>query len=96
MEALQEKLELQEEIFERALDKWGHVAQMLKAVEEAAELIQATMHFIGGKVTPDHVADEVADIIITAGQMRIMFGKENVDQIVQKKMDRLVSLLEEK
>ena len=83
-----------EDLLQRAIDKWGNVAQMLMTTEEAAELTQALMHFLRDRTTPTEVAGEVADVIIMAHQMRIVFGRDLVDKKVEEKLKRLRTRLD--
>jgi len=83
-----------EDLLQRAIDKWGNVAQMLMTIEEAAELTQALMHFLRDRTTPTEVAGEVADVIIMAHQMRIVFGRDLVDKKVEEKLKRLRTRLD--
>ena len=69
----------EEEIYVEALAKWGFEAQVLMAVEEAAELQQALLHYLREKVLASDVVDEIADMIIMCRQMQNIFGFEDVD-----------------
>lgn len=80
---------INEDVLKEALQKWGNVPQMLMAVEEGAELSQALLHFIRGRVSKLEVAEEIADVMIMAQQMRMIFGQDLVDQAVAQKMARL-------
>ena len=91
---LNERLGGTEELLKLAIDKWGNVAQMLMAIEEASELTQAIMHFLRDRATREEVAGEVADVLIMANQMRIVFGKDTVDRIVHEKLERLKTRLD--
>lgn len=77
------------EVLNRALITWGKVPQMLQTVEECAELQQALIHHIRGRATAQDVAGEVADVLIMAHQMRLMFGPEAVDEALGVKLARL-------
>lgn len=59
------------------------------AVEEGAELTQALLHWLRGKALSEHVQDEIADVLITALQMRRMFGATEVDGRIRIKLERL-------
>ena len=83
-----------EDLLQRAIDKWVNVAQMLMMIEEASELTQALMHFLRDRTTPTEVAGEVADVIIMAHQMRIVFGRDLVDKKVEEKLKRLRTRLD--
>lgn len=68
----------------KATRHYGHAQQRAKTVEECAELIVAIQHD-----DADHMAEETADVLIMAHQMRLMLGPGLVDNWVQIKLDRL-------
>ena len=72
-----------------ALSKWGYSSQIDMAVEEAAELIQALHHHRRGRCTNEVVASEIADMTIMCGQLRLIFGAEEVDAAIAAKLERL-------
>jgi len=78
-----------ESIYLAALSIWGHSSQIDMAVEEAAELIQALQHHRRGRCTNEDVAGEIADMTIMCGQLRLIFGAEDVDAAVAAKLARL-------
>lgn len=82
-----------EALFRKALDKWGH-GQINVAQEECAELIVALSHLRRGRIAEFGVAEEVADVLIVAWQMRMMVGSKAVDDWVEEKVERLREKLE--
>lgn len=80
-------------LFKQILKVWGRDAQILMTIEESAELIQALTHFLRGRASYEKVAEEIADVIIMSQQMRIIFGSEIVDQIINEKLIRTQSKL---
>lgn len=73
-----------------ARQKWGNHPQMVKTIEECAELIQVLSKKINGSPTTlEAIVDEIADVIIMAEQMRLLFGEASVDQRITYKLDRL-------
>lgn len=84
---------MEESLYQRTLEVWGEQAQYDQAVEECAELIAALMHYRRDKVCEEQVVDELADVILMAGQLRWMFGAERVDDAVRKKRRKLDVLL---
>jgi NTP pyrophosphatase (non-canonical NTP hydrolase) len=76
-------------ILDRALAKWGATHQMLIAIEEMAELITALCHSLRGRDTEDEVVEEVADVLITVKQMKILFGESVVNKFEIDKTKRL-------
>jgi len=83
-----------EQLYQATLEKWGEEAQYDQAVEECAELIAALKHFRRGKVDQQAVIDELADVTLMLGQLTWMFGTEQVEESVQKKLEKLSRLLE--
>ena len=84
----------EQDIYAEALAKWGFEAQTLMAVEEAAELQQALLHYMRGKVLASDVVDEIADMTIMCRQMANIFGFEDVERRIQFKLERLEKRLE--
>ena len=83
-----------EQLYQATLDKWGVDAQYDQMVEECAELITALKHFRRGKIDRQAVIDELADVTLMLGQLNWMFGTEQVEKSVQKKLKKLNKLLE--
>ncbi len=80
-------------IYQRAIDIFGPAHQMLKAKEECAEFLVATAQYEQNRVPVDVVIEELADVIITSQQARLILGSELVDKAVQRKLDRLVETM---
>lgn len=77
-------------IYQRAIDIYGPENQMMKAKEECAEFIVATLHYEQGRVPLETVIEELADVIITSQQARLILGPELVDLAIDRKLARLV------
>lgn len=89
------KVDLNEKaIYRRALDKWGPEAQLLKVAEECSELAAAVLQHLQNRVPVHEVAEEIADVEIMLGQMRLYFGVI-VESKKQAKLERLAYRLEE-
>ena len=84
----------EQDIYAEALAKWGFEVQTLMAVEEAAELQQALLHYMRGKALAVDVVDEIADMTIMCRQMANIFGSEDVEKRIQFKLERLEKRLE--
>lgn len=82
------------DIFQATLEKWGEEAQYDQTIEECAELIAALKHFKRGRVSEDHIIDELADVILMSEQLMYMFGERRVSQAIDKKIHKLRSLLQ--
>ena len=83
------------ELYEKAIEVWGIHAQLDMVQEECAELIVAVGHLKRDRKLPEFVADEVADVEIMCGQMRVILGDRLVDEAVARKLKRLEGRLEE-
>ncbi len=83
------------DIYLATLQKWGEDAQYDQAVEECAELIAVLKHFKRGRVDETAVAEELADVLLMAGQLMFMLGEEKVMAAVERKLQRLQEHLSE-
>lgn len=81
-------------ILSKAIAKWGVDAQTDMAIEEMGELIVAINHYRRGRVGIDAVQEEIADVIIAMNQMRMMYGSDAVDAIIERKTNRLEKRLQ--
>lgn len=89
-------------IYQKLVDEYGQKSRMVKTIEELGELIVAISQYEFGKldelsknkVTIRHIAEEISDVEIMMAQMRIIIGKELVDECKQKKLDELRTMLE--
>jgi len=82
------------ELYKKTLEKWGTSGQYDQMVEECAELIAAIKHFQRGKIDKQDVIDELADVTLMLGQLTWMFGEEQVNKTVEKKLQKLEHLLQ--
>ena len=78
------KLLMNHDLLKKAIDKWGYDRQMYKAIEECAELIKAIC-----KYDVENVLEECADVLIMCEQIKIMFGAEKVEEMIEYKLKRL-------
>ena len=83
----------QEAVCLRAVLKFGATTQAAQAVEELAELTVALHHYQRGKCGREAVATEIADVIIMAHQLSLMFGADAVQAEVDAKLARLAGRL---
>lgn len=73
-----------------ALRKNGTDAQVMMAVEEMSELTKEICKIFRGKTTLDDLADEIADVIITIEQLKLIFEvSDMVDERIAYKIKRL-------
>lgn len=82
------KIAVEEDIFTKAITKYGAEAQEGVAQEECAELIQAISKKHRGK--SHNIDEEIADVEIMIAQLKIINNCwKEVDEIKQKKIQRL-------
>ena len=74
----------------RAIETFGKQMQMIVAIEELAELIQALTKVLRFKPDFDNVAEETADAEIAIEELKIMFNnRKDVEDWTTKKLVRL-------
>lgn len=90
-----------EELLLNVISEFGADSQIDKAAEEMAELIQALLkNRKAGREHPatlDNVYEEMADVIITFSQLRLIYNNESkLNDKVHEKLDGLRALIEPK
>lgn len=88
--------ENQRKICLRAIDHFGVSAQKWKLVEELGELLVEIAREQIGRGNKDAIQEELADASIMCEQMRIVYGPQEVDSWIQRKLTRLCLLLRPK
>lgn len=94
------------EIYERAIEKWGWPCQMDQLVEELCELGAKVIRFTHRPwrgVLENELADEVADVMIMLEQLDLIMVRECKDRewatrvlkAYDRKLKMLVKMLEE-
>jgi len=87
------------ELYKQAVDKWGRGPQIDMMIEECSELIKALCklkrahHPSDTGALVNDICEEIADVEIMVGQMRHIFGPDEVDSWWAEKIDRLEKLL---
>ncbi len=82
------------QFFKEALELFGLDSQMDLVNEECAELIVALSHLVRGKVEKTSVFEEVADVLVMMGQMLTIVDEEDVNVIIDMKLERAAARLE--
>lgn len=95
--------ERMQELYHRAIDRYGEGAQIMKAIEEFAELTQALCKASAatGDTDPavldeicEHLAEEMADAQIMWQQLLLIFESTgSVAEWTERKLDRLEARL---
>ena len=90
------KTELDEEILKGSIETFGAEPQILMAIEECAELIDALMKYRRGRNSINDVVTEIADVQIMCSQLEIIFGGSSkiIEMERARKMDRLRGRIE--
>ena len=71
-----------------AITRYGEGHQMVVAMEELAELVQAICKHLRGE--PDNIPEEIADVRIVLAQLEMMLEcTEEVQDWMERKVDRL-------
>ena len=77
----------------KALEVFGADRQVDKCIEELGELATALLKYRHGEATAAEVIDELADVEITTGTLRLLFDRHAVDARVLVKLNRLAGLV---
>lgn len=78
-----------EALYSEAIERFGAELQMRMVQEECAELIAAINQFTRGRLGILALAEEVADVEIMCGQMRLIVGHGAVEEVKKSKLERL-------
>lgn len=79
----------QKSIIVHAINHFGVDHQIDKAIEELGELITALSRRRLDRSNRQDIAEEIADVLIMANQLRIIYGGEMVDDFIDQKLLRL-------
>ena len=80
--------QLNDEVFQLALTKWGEQAQVGMVIEECGEVLSAINKYYRSRIQIDDLIEEFVDVYIMMRQMRFM-NKELFDKIYEKKVIRI-------
>ena len=90
------------EIYNRAENLWGEVAQYDQLVEEMGELIVAVNkykrkclygEFKNNPKIEENLIEELADVKMCLEQICIYMGEDKVDKMLNKKLQKLQNLI---
>lgn len=96
------ELKEREIYYKKAIDKWGEYSQLDQTLEEMAELMLAINKYKRTKLDLknnkekiiDNLLEEIADVKMCIEQLEFMFGKENVNKMLDKKMEKFLKCFE--
>ena len=80
------------EIYQWAVTRFGAHHQINKAAEELGELIQALMRYGNGEPVIGNVCEEIADVEIMLGQIKIILGERYEAYLNLKKAEKIGKL----
>lgn len=76
---------------EQIATHYGFTSQANMLTEEAAEFTVAVNKLRRGHADAyEHIKEEVADVLIVARQLRYLLGYEEIDRIINGKLDRQI------
>lgn len=82
--------QIPDDIYEKAVIKFGKTPQLIMAMEEMSELIQALSKDIRGKHNENNISEEIADVEIMLAQLKIIY--QNDAEVKKWKTDKLFRL----
>ena len=85
-------------LYKKAVTKWGEESQILMAIEEMGELIQALSKYFRQPNKSferrfDNIEQEIADVSIMIEQLKCIFSENTINQMIEKKLERLEARL---
>jgi NTP pyrophosphatase (non-canonical NTP hydrolase) len=84
------------EVLARAISTFGHLMQIIVAVEEMSELTKELCKAIRGKADMEHIAEEIADVEVMLEQMKLIYNVyPSVEKWRARKVLRLAQRIEE-
>lgn len=81
--------EVMDNIYQEAINAFGKHTQLILAMEECAELIQAISHHIRGRKHGASIVEEIADVEIMIGELKCVVSPIEIDIIKNLKLQRL-------
>lgn len=80
-----------EELYRKVLNEFGENMQKVVCMEECAELQQALSKDIRHK--EHNVEEEIADVEIMIGQMKLLYDKNKIEKIKTEKLKRISNIV---
>lgn len=91
------KKDKEKEILTNAVERHGEERQIIVAVEELSELTKELTKYLRGNSNFNEISEEMADVEIAIGELKIMFENEKSVTVWRKyKVDRLAERMNEK
>jgi len=86
-----------DEVYKKAIDKWGINLQIIMMIEEMSELTKVLTKWLRTQshLLDINIAEEIADVEIMLKQMKYFWVNQNlVDKIKQEKIEKLNIVIE--
>lgn len=85
------RIDIDEDIISRSIEHYGKSAQSTVCMEECLELMQAISKELSGKSDINHLAEEMADVLICIEMLKIMYeiGSSELESWVYAKQKRI-------
>ena len=81
---------------EQIATHYGFTSQADMLTEECAEYMVALSKLRRGKADAyENIKEEIADVLIVARQLRYLLGYEDIDRIINEKLDRQMKRISE-
>lgn len=88
--------QIPDDVYEKAVNKFGKTPQLIMAMEEMSELIQALSKYIRKKGNVDNISEEIADVEIMIAQLKIIYkNSSNVESWKRHKLIKLMDRINE-
>lgn len=84
----------EQEIYQKALQKWGSELQIIMMIEEMSELTKEMTKWFRGKYDVNHIIEEIVDVEIMLNQMKLLVKEYPAyERIRKEKLARLEEML---
>ena len=85
------------ELYKKLISSWGEDAQIRMCIEEMSELTKELCKYLRYKdfekdkveEVKKNIIEETADVLNCVEQMKLMFGENEVDEIIDYKLNRV-------
>ena len=86
----------EQELYQKALNKWGIISQINLLIEEMSELTKVLLHDRRNSknVSIEDIAEEIVDVEIMLGQIKLWIPEEHMERMKRLKLIRLQQLLQ--
>ena len=82
-------------LFKQAIEQWGVHPQIRMVFEECSELMNALAKTYRNRATKQDVITELADVVILCEQMAVVFGQEEYEAELERKLEKFKKKLED-